>query len=93
VKGLEPYLAVATVGTTTCGKPVGGAWLDAGDWTYAVISFSVRNVRGEGAYFNGLTPTCQAVDDVSHALGDPREGSLREALRYIATGRCSEPST
>lgn len=89
VKGLEPHLPVATVGATTCGKPVGGSIFESGEWTYVLISFEVRNARGEGGYFDGLPPTCSAPDDVTRELGDPAEASLREALRYIETGRCS----
>lgn len=54
----------------------------------AVISFEVRNARGEGGYFDGLAPTCDAPDDTTRELGDPTEASLREALHYIATGQC-----
>ena len=89
VKGLEPYLPVATVGTTTCGKPVGSSVFDSGPWSYSVISLAVRNARGEGGYFDGLPPTCVAADDLTRELGDTAEASLREALRYIETGRCS----
>jgi hypothetical protein len=32
---------------------------------------------------------CQAPDDLDHALGDPQERRLKEALNYIVTGRCS----
>jgi carboxyl-terminal processing protease len=89
VKALEPYLPVATIGATTCGKPVGSRWFVSGDWAYALISFEVRNARGEGGYFQGLEPTCPAPDDLAHDLGDSREASLAEALRYIETGKCS----
>jgi len=89
VKSLEPYLPVATVGATTCGKPVGSRIFESGKWTYALISFATRNARGEGGYFDGLPPTCAAPDDVTRELGDSAEASLREALRYIETGRCS----
>lgn len=92
VKGLEPYLPVATVGARTCGKPVGSTRLDSAFWSYSVISFEARNALGEGGYFDGLPPTCVTTDDVAHELGDPEEASLREALHYIATGRCSAGS-
>jgi hypothetical protein len=68
---------------------VGGRIFESGQWTYALISFATRNARGEGGYFDGLPPTCNAPDDVTHELGDPAEASLREALRYIETGQCS----
>ena len=93
VKGLEPYLHGAAVGSKTCGKPVGSTRLESDGWTYAEISFAVRNARGEGAYFDGLPPTCAAIDDVTHELGDPEEASLRESLHYIGTGRCSDERT
>ena len=48
--------------------------LESGDWTYSVISFAVRNARGEGEYFDGLPPTCVAPDDVTHELGDTGGG-------------------
>jgi C-terminal processing protease CtpA/Prc len=92
VKGLEPYLPVATVGTTTCGKPVGSTAVESGSWRYSVISFAVRNARGEGEYFEGLAPTCVATDDLARELGDTAEASLREALHYLETGRCSGPA-
>ena len=31
-------------------------------------------------------------EDVAHELGDPEEASLREALHYIRTGRCTPES-
>lgn len=89
VNGLRPYLPVATVGAATCGKPVGSSIFETDEWTYSVISFTVRNARGEGEYYGGIPPTCAAPDDVTRELGDPAEASLREALRYIETGRCS----
>jgi C-terminal processing protease CtpA/Prc len=92
INGLRPHLAVAVVGTTTCGKPVGSRVLESGEWAYSVMSFEVRNARGEGSYYKGIAPTCVAPDDLTHDLGDPAEASLREALHYIETGRCSGPA-
>jgi C-terminal processing protease CtpA/Prc len=89
VNGLRPYLPVATVGAATCGKPVGSSMFETHRWTYSVVSFTVRNARGEGEYYGGIPPTCTAPDDVTRELGDPAEASLQEALRYIETGRCS----
>jgi C-terminal processing protease CtpA/Prc len=90
VNGLAPYMTVVTVGTATCGKPVGMTVVEYGDWTYWVITFRVLNSRGEGDYFNGLRPTCLAEDDFAHELGDPAEASLRAALHYVRYGRCPD---
>jgi hypothetical protein len=79
----------ATVGATACGKPVGSRLFESDIWAYSVITFAVRNARGEGEYFDGLPPTCAAGDDLTHELGDPAEASLPEALHYVENGRCS----
>jgi carboxyl-terminal processing protease len=49
----------------------------------------LRNASGEGDYFDGLTPTCAAADDITHELGDAAEASFAEAITYLRTGRCS----
>jgi hypothetical protein len=55
------------------------------------VAFTTRNANGEGDYFDGIAPTCAAGDDLDHAIGDPLEASLAEALRFVATGACSMP--
>jgi hypothetical protein len=86
-------MTVVTVGAATCGKPVGMTVVEYGDWTYWVITFRVLNARGEGDYFDGLSPTCPAEDDFAHELGDPAEASLAAALHFIRYGRCPEPAS
>jgi C-terminal processing protease CtpA/Prc len=88
INGLAPHIAVVMVGTTTCGKPVGMTVVEYGERAYSVITFRVLNARGEGDYYAGLRPTCQAEDDFAHDLGDPAEASLSAALHYIRFGRC-----
>jgi C-terminal processing protease CtpA/Prc len=92
ISGLAPYMTVITVGTTTCGKPVGMTGVEYGERAYLVITFRALNARGEGDYFSGLRPTCAAEDDYTHDLGDPAEASLKAALHYIRHGRCPDPS-
>jgi hypothetical protein len=92
INGLVPHMTVVTVGTTTCGKPVGSNVVEYGERAYSVITFRVLNSRGEGDYFGGLRPTCPAEDDVAHDLGDPAEASLQAALHYIRFGRCPDRS-
>jgi C-terminal processing protease CtpA/Prc len=91
INGLAPHMSVVTVGSATCGKPVGMTVVEYGERAYSVITFRVLNSRGEGDYFAGLRPTCQAEDDFAHELGDPEEASLSAALHYIRYGRCPEP--
>lgn len=93
ISGLAPHMTVVTVGAATCGKPVGMTVVEYGDWTYWVITFRVLNARGEGDYFDGLSPTCPAEDDFAHELGDPAEASLAAALHFIRYGRCPEPAS
>lgn len=88
INGLRPYLNVVTVGSPTCGKPVGMRPVTFHDYVIHPISFAVVNVRNEGGYFDGLPPTCPAQDDLRHALGDPEEESLRKALDYLRRGEC-----
>jgi hypothetical protein len=82
-------MPVITIGSITCGKPVGSTSVYFGDKAYGLISLDVKNSLGEGGYTKGLKPTCEAADDARFKLGDPREASLAEALFYIEHGRCS----
>jgi hypothetical protein len=59
------------------------------DKLLAPVSFSLRNADGNGDFFGGFAPDCAAPDDAEHQLGDPEEGSLKEALTFVATGACS----
>lgn len=90
INGLTPYMTVVTVGTTTCGKPVGMTVVEYGEWSYWVITFRVLNARGEGDYFAGLRPSCRVEDDFARELGDPAEASLAAALHYVRHGRCPD---
>lgn len=89
VNSLKPYINTAAIGRATCGKPVGFYAHDFCDSTLNAMEVTLVNSRGEGAYFNGLTPTCYAYDDVSSQIGDVHEPMLAEALYYSANNRCS----
>jgi hypothetical protein len=92
-----PYLGnrSALVGTNTYGKPVGQIALDRAqcDDRLRVIAFATLNAASNGAYYNGLAPfmgaTCQASDDLSFPLGDPRESSVARALDFLAGRPCN----
>jgi C-terminal processing protease CtpA/Prc len=93
INALRPFIPVVVVGDRTYGKPVGQYGFTMCGKVLYPVSFATRNAAGEGDYFNGLAPSCPAADDVDHALADPQEGSLREALTVIRTGACSSAAT
>jgi len=92
INALRPFMPVVVVGSTTYGKPVGQYGINFCDLVLAPVSFTLRNADGQGDYFDGFAPDCAAQDDADHQLGDPQEGSLKEALTYAATGACSAPA-
>jgi C-terminal processing protease CtpA/Prc len=92
INALRPFMPVVIVGDRTYGKPVGQYAIPFCDKVLAPVSFQLRNANGEGDFFDGLPATCPAPDDLSAPIGDPLEGSLREALTVVATGGCSRPS-
>ena len=89
INGLRPYMDVKVVGDTTYGKPVGQYGFDFCEKVLYPVAFLVTNARGEADYFDGIPADCAAADDVDHALADPREASLAEALYVVRNGRCS----
>jgi C-terminal peptidase prc len=93
INALRPFMPVLVIGDRTYGKPVGQYGITFCDKVLAPVSFTLRNANGEGDYFDGIAPTCAAPDDLERQLGDPQEGSLREALNVITTGHCSTPPT
>ena len=100
INSFIPYLRsnVALIGTNTFGKPVGQIALDRAscDDRLRVVAFATQNSLRQGDYYAGLATkveaSCQAPDDISRPLGDPLEGSTRQALDYLA-GRSCTPIT
>jgi carboxyl-terminal processing protease len=96
-----PYLKerAALVGGNTYGKPVGQVALDrsACDDRLRVVAFATENSARQGNYFDGLAGTvqtsCRAPDDIGHPLGDPAEGSTRQALDFLQGRSCTRIST
>jgi carboxyl-terminal processing protease len=92
---------VNEIGSTTCGKPYGFYPQDNCGTTYFSIEFRGVNAQGFGDYADGFSPAntvnpagvtipgCSVADDFSHALGDPNEGQLAEALAYRSGGACT----
>ena len=89
INSLRPFMNVTVVGSTTFGKPVGQYGFDFCTKVIFPVSFRVANAVGEADYFNGIPADCAAPDDLDHAIADPNEASLSEALFFLRTGRCS----
>ncbi|HEX5339722.1 MAG TPA: S41 family peptidase [Gammaproteobacteria bacterium] len=92
INALAPYMDVVTVGSATFGKPVGENGFDICKDVLYPMTFKMTNAAGYGDYFDGFAPTCPAVDDLNHPLGDSDESSLATALYYIANGSCGPSS-
>jgi len=88
INGLNPFIDVVLIGNTTCGKPVGMYGHDFCDQHISPIEFTGNNADGEGGYFDGISTTCTAEDDLLSAMGDPQEVSLKQSLYYIANNYC-----
>jgi C-terminal processing protease CtpA/Prc len=101
INSFIPYLRAnaALVGTNTFGKPVGQIALDKSecDDRLRVVAFRTENADRQGDYFDGLASkveaSCQAGDDLTRQLGDPQEGSTRQALDFLAGRSCTRIST
>lgn len=89
INSLTPFVEVVTVGQPTCGKPVGQQPAPICDKVVFAINFQTVNAAGYGGYFDGIQPTCTAVDTVRTDWGDPADPLLGEALHYLNTGSCS----
>jgi C-terminal processing protease CtpA/Prc len=92
INALRPFMPVVVIGGTTYGKPVGQYAIPFCDKLLAVVAFALRNADGQGEFYDGFAPDCTAPDDADHQLGDPEEGSLKEALTFATTGSCSRRS-
>jgi C-terminal processing protease CtpA/Prc len=85
---------VITIGSTTCGKPVGFVPASHCDNTFLVANFSSYNNAGQGNYFFGLDATCPGSEDFSKAFGDDQDPMLLQAFSHIQVGTCSSsPAT
>lgn len=89
INALDPFVEVVTIGSSTCGKPVGQQPTEICDKVVFAINFQTVNADGFGDYFDGLAPTCSAVDTVTTDWGDPADPLLAEALQYTQTNSCS----
>ncbi|MBS0479936.1 MAG: peptidase S41 [Proteobacteria bacterium] len=97
INAMRPYLRAnaALIGANTYGKPVGQIAIDKStcDDRLRVIAFSLKNADRDGDYYDGLASkmetSCQAGDDLSYPMGDPREASTRSALDFLEGKSCT----
>jgi C-terminal processing protease CtpA/Prc len=90
INAVRPWVDVTIVGTTTAGKPVGSNSFEFCEKLLYPISFKLVNADDEGEYFDGLTPDCEAADDLDHPLASPEEGALAVSLSAATTGGCGD---
>ena len=90
INSLKPYMNVYTIGSTTHGKPVGMSGRTDGEYIYWLINFLIVNSHAEGAFFDGIAPTCEAQDNFDYPRYDINENMLKEAFYYILYGVCLE---
>lgn len=88
INALQPFMPVVLVGETSYGKPYGFAPKEACGTVYSAVAFESFNAVGAGGFTAGFAPTCEAEDDLAHALGDPAEKRLATALYYLVNGVC-----
>lgn len=82
-----------TIAENTYGKPVGFFEIKVVDDQvgFYPASFKMYNQKGQGDYFNGLTPNAHVWEFMNfHDFGDKRESMLASALSHIHTGSYSK---
>lgn len=79
---------VVTVGSTTCGKPVGFTPNSHCGTTYSIVNFESFNAVGDGRYFAGIPPTCRVEEDFRIPLDAETEPLLATAVGIAGGRRC-----
>ncbi len=89
VSALQPYFSrVTTIGSASCGKPVGQNPRNFCDKTLVAVNFASFNAAGQGEYFSGIPADCSASDDPGFAFGDPGEPLLQAARFFVDNSTC-----
>lgn len=104
INGLDPYMDVVTIGTTTHGKYVGSVTIKDYDgegdlnrshrWAMQPIVFKISNSLGVSDYSNGLSPDIEVQEDMANILpfGDENEPLFKAAIDDIK-GAGSQPKS
>ena len=89
ISGLQGVgIDVVTIGSTTCGKPVGFSPVSYCGTTYSIVNFESINARGEGGYYNGFAARCAVAEDFRVSLDDPAEPLTAAALGHVQGRGC-----
>ncbi|MFT5221555.1 MAG: carboxyl-terminal processing protease [Gammaproteobacteria bacterium] len=91
ISALHPYFGagqVTTVGSATCGKPVGMNPLDFCGQTMLAVNFASFNRDNQGNYFSGIPASCSAGDDTQFDFGDLNEPMLAAAKYHVDNLSC-----
>lgn len=91
INSVAAHVPVTIVGDTTGGKPVGSRHFPFCDQIAVPVTFRLVNAHDRGDYFDGITPTCPAPDDLANQLGSEQEASFAAALHVLRTGECLTP--
>jgi len=95
INGLNPYVSVTTIGTTTVGKYVASATIKDYDskgnlnpnhkWALQPIILKIANSVGHTDFVNGFAPKVTAKEDITNLLpfGDLNETLLKATIDYI----------
>lgn len=89
INALSPFVDVVTVGSTTCGKPVGMYPHEMCDHVVFAINFQTQNAAGFGDYFDGLPVDCPVTEQIVGDWGSEQDPLLAEGLHYLQNNRCS----
>lgn len=99
INGLNPYIDVTTIGTTTEGKTVGSVTLYDSEnfqrsganpnhtWAMQPLVLEIVNKLGDNVP-DGINPSIELAEDYGNlgVLGDVTEPLLERAITYITTG-------
>lgn len=88
MNGLAPYQTVISIGSKTCGKPVGFNPRTVGDQVFSIVTFEMVNSQGFGTYYDGLPVNCPVTDTFTGQFGTATEPLMGAALQFIASGTC-----
>ncbi|WP_214227528.1 S41 family peptidase [Pedobacter sp. B4-66] len=87
INALKPYFNVLLIGEQTYGKPVGSFGIKIDNYTLYAVSFQIKNAKGEGDYFNGLSPEIIATDE---KIGDAPDFAFASTLVLISKPNAKE---
>ena len=88
INGLSAGQNVISIGSKTCGKPVGFTPRTSGTKVFSIVTFDLRNSVNSGGYYDGLAPTCPITDTFVGNFGDSNEPLLAGALSYLRFATC-----